>query len=579
MSNPDSPHSLPASLAPVAQPSDEPAPHHEEPTFADILRQFERDYLTTGAPDKPAEALQGTVITVSAEAVFVDIGRKIEGVLSLDQYKAAAGKESVAPGDPVLVTVTGRNEEGYYLLSGIRITRPRDWSGLELAFAEKKTIAGTVTELVKGGLRVDVGIPAFMPASRSGIRELADMEKLIGQEIQCRIIKLDTAGEDVVVDRRVVIEEEEARSKERRFSELQEGAVVRGSVRSLTDFGAFIDLGGVDGLLHVTDMSWRRVGKPGDIVSVGDSVEVMVLKVNPETRKISLGMKQLVPDPWTLAVEQFKVGDRVRGKVVRLTDFGAFVELAPGVDGLIHVSELSWSRKIRKASDVVNAGEAVEVLVLGINLAEKRIALGLKQALGDPWEEIDRRFPIGAVVEGPVVSLQKFGVFVDLGDGIEGMIHISDITSEKRLEHPKEKLANRQVVKAQILEIDRERRRIRLGMKQLEPTSADEFIAGHQIGATVTGRIVQVGRETAKVELGEGVFAECRLKKPEAPQPPAAPSASDVASLSAMLSAKWKEGKSLSGAAQAQGLRAGEIRSFRITALDPAKKKIDLELA
>ena len=574
MSNPDS--TQPAPETPVST----PAAVSEEPSFADILREFERDYLAEKTSDEPAQAIRGHVISVTADSIFVDVGRKMEGVLPLQQYREITGKESVSPGDPAVVNITGRNDEGYYQLSSVRITRPKDWSGLELAFAGKKTIAGMVTEVVKGGLRVDVGVPAFLPASRSGTRDLKIMESMVGQEIQCRIIKLDTAGEDVVVDRRVVLEEEEARSRERRLGELQEGAVVRGTVRSVTDFGAFVDLGGVDGLLHVTDMSWQRVGKPSDIVSVGDSVEVQILKVNPENRKISLGLKQLTPDPWTAAVEKLKPGDRVRGKVVRLTDFGAFVQLSPGVDGLIHISQLSWSKNVRKPSDVVKKDEVVDVVVLSTNLAEKQIALGLKQTLGDPWEEIDKRFPAGSVVVGSVTSLQKFGAFVDLGDGIDGMIHIGDISAEKRLDHPKDALTSGQVVRAQVLEIDQSRRRIRLGMKQLVPTSADEYIAEHQVGATVTGRVVQVGPQTAKVELGDGVTAECRLiKAGPAVAPAATVGQTDVASMTALLAAKWKEGKGSSGSTGPSWLRAGEIRTFRITLLDPAKKRIELELA
>ncbi|HEX5227433.1 MAG TPA: S1 RNA-binding domain-containing protein, partial [Bryobacteraceae bacterium] len=278
----------------------------------------------------------------------MDIGRKVDGVLPVEQFRDAKGELTVRVGDKMVVSITGRDPEGSYTLSTIRVERPKDWSALERAFAEKRTIAGTVSEAVKGGLRVDVGMPAFLPASRSGTRDQAELEKLVGQEIQCRIIKLDTANEDLVVDRRAILEEEEARARAQRFAELKEGDVVRGTVRSVTDFGAFIDLGGVDGLLHVTDMAWQRVAKPSDVVAVGDSIEVKVLKIVPEGRRLSLGLKQLAPDPWTLAAERFHTGDRLQGKVSRLADFGAFVELLPGVDGLIHVSEMSWSKKIKK---------------------------------------------------------------------------------------------------------------------------------------------------------------------------------------------------------------------------------------
>ncbi|MDP8979348.1 MAG: S1 RNA-binding domain-containing protein [Acidobacteriota bacterium] len=541
-----------------------------------MLTQFEQEHH----PDV-TQTLEGTVVSVTPESIFVDIGRKMDGVLPSERFRDGSGQITLKPGAHVRVTVKGREQDGSYQLSTTNVEQPKDWSGLERAFAEGLPISGTVTELVKGGLRVDVGARAFMPASRSGAREQGDLEKLVGQEIQCKIIKLDTAAEDVVVDRRVVLEQEEAQARKKAVSELREGAVMKGTVRSLTDFGAFVELApGVDGLLHVADMAWHRVAKPSDFLKAGDPVEVKILKLNLDTRRISLGMKQLQPDPWTLAAEQFQVGDRVQGKVSRLTDFGAFIELVPGVDGLIHVTELSWSKKIRKASDVLKAGENVEAVVLGVNAAERRISLGLKQALGDPWEEAERKFVPGSVVEGPVTSLAQFGAFIDLGGGIEGMIHIGDISAEKRLNHPREMLATGKTVRAQVLEFDRAKRRIRLGMKQLEPTSADQYIAEHAPGDTVSGRLVEVSGSRARVELGEGVFAECRMptEKKAAPPPVPEPGRADLSSMTAMLSAKWKQGPA-AGAQASEEARSGQIRSFRILSLDAAKKRIELELA
>jgi small subunit ribosomal protein S1 len=550
-------------------------------SFGDILSEFEQSHRG----GRNNEGLEGTVVSISPESVFVDIGRKVDGVVPVEQFRDAAGALTVQVGDKMRVSITGRDEEGCYTLSTIKVERPKDWSALEKAFAEKRTIGGVVTEFVKGGLRVDVGMPAFLPASRSGTKDQADLEKLVGQEIQCRIIKLDTADEDVVVDRRVVLEEQEARAREEKFQQLQEGAVLRGTVRSITDFGAFVDLGGVDGLLHVGDMAWHRVGKPSDVVTAGESIEVKVLKINPEGKRISLGLKQLTPDPWTTAAERFHVGDRVQGKVSRLADFGAFVELLPGVDGLIHVSEMSWAKKVKKPSDLLKTGEMVEAVVLGVNVGERRIALGLKQALGDPWEDAVKKYAVGAIAEGAVTSLTNFGCFMDLGGGVDGMIHISDITREKRLNHPREALSAGQTVRAVVLEVDHERRRIKLGIKQLEPTSADEYIAEHQVGESVTGRIVEASKGRAKVELGEGVFAECRMPEdagngskagPSAPEPAAAKA--DLGSLTAMLSAKWKQGPT-AAAAQAEAPRAGQVRTFRILKLDQQNKKIEVELA
>jgi small subunit ribosomal protein S1 len=500
-------------------------------------------------------------------------------VLPAEKVRDEAGNIPVKPGDKIMVNVLGYNSEGQYELSTVKVERPKDWSGLQAAFADGGIIGGVVQEVVKGGLRVDIGARAFMPASRSGARDVPEMEKLVGQEIRCKITKLDAEKEDVVVDRRVVLEQEEREKREAAFGAIQEGQVLKGKVKTLMDFGAFVDLGGVDGLLHVADLSWTRVNKPADVLKTGDDVEVKVLKVNAETRKISLGMKQLQPDPWTLAVEQFKIGDRVRGTVARVAEFGAFVSLAPGVDGLVHVSEMSWSRKQKKASEIVKVGDFVEVVILGVNPGEKRISLGLKQALGDPWEEAQKKYPVGSTVEAAVSNMAPFGAFVDLGDGIEGMIHVGDITREKRIDHPKDMLKTGQTVRAQVLEFDRERRRIRLGMKQLEPTSMDTFIAEHQVGETVTGRVVDIKADRMKVEVAEGVFAFCKMAPEDNQQnkEEASGGKSDISALTAMLAARWKSGPDL--AAEAKTARTGQIRTFKISSLDAQAKRIQLETA
>jgi len=551
-----------------------------ETSFADILAEHERQQ--SGAAAEPGQACTGRVIDVRSDAIYVDIGRKQEGAIPADALRDAAGEIGVKPGDSILVTVTGRDSNGVYVLSAVRVEVPKDWAGLQRAFDSKAVITGTVEEMIKGGFRVDVGVRAFLPASRSGVREAGEMEKLVGQQIECIITELDVETEDVVVDRRAVLEQRERLAKEAAFAAIEEGQVLSGRVRSLTDYGAFVDLGGFDGLLHVSDMSWSRVGKPEEVLSAGDSVQVKVLKVNREARKIALGMKQLQPDPWTAAAESFKTGDRVRGKVVRLTDFGAFVELAPGVEGLIHLTEMSWSKKARKPSDVLKPGEMVEAVILTMNPAERRIGLGLKQALGDPWEEAPKKYPVGAVVEREIASLANFGAFVQMEDGLEGMIHVGDITREKRLNHPREALSVGQKVRAQVLEFDSQRRRIRLGMKQLEPTSADEFISEHKVGDIISGRVAEVSETRARIEVGEGVTALCNLppKKEERSQKDAAGSAkADVSTLGAMLAARWKSGSSAAPAAGPEALSAGQVRQFRITALIPEKKQIQLELA
>src|ERR1700681_1287180 len=385
----------------------QPVPENTE-SFGDILSQFQKSH---SRKSESSRQLQATVIAVNAESVFFDIGYKSEGILPL----AALQGEPLKPGDKCLVTVKGRDLDGYYELSRFKVERPMDWTGLEKAFTEKTTVLGTVTGVIKGGFSVDVGVRAFMPASRSGVRDAAEMEKLVGQEIRCRIIKLDVTEEDVVVDRRAVAEEEERFAKDQFYSQIKEGDTVSGPVRSLTDYGAFVDLGGLDALLHVSDIAWGRVNKPADMLSVGQAVEVKVLKVasDSDKRRISVGLKQLQPHPWDAVAEKFKAGDRVRGTVTRLADFGGLVELEPGIEGLIHISEMSWSKgKIRKASDVVKPGETVEVVILQVNAAEHRLSLGLKQALGDPWAEVAQRFAVGSLIEGPVTNLTKFGAFV-----------------------------------------------------------------------------------------------------------------------------------------------------------------------
>ena len=554
-------------------PETQPAVESTE-SFGDILSQFQKSH---SRKTEGSRQLQATVIAVNAESVFFDIGYKSEGILPLTALQG----ETLKPGDKCLVTVKGRDLDGYYELSRFKVERPMDWSALEKAFADKASVLGTVTGVIKGGFSVDVGVRAFMPASRSGVRDAAEMEKLVGQEIRCRIIKLDLADEDLVVDRRVVAEEEERSAKDKFYAQVKEGETVSGTVRSLTDYGAFVDLGGVDALLHVSDIAWGRVNKPSDVLSVGQSVEVKVLKVSSEgdKRRISVGLKQLQPHPWEAVAEKFKAGDRVRGTVTRLMEFGAFVELEPGIEGLIHISEMSWSKgKIRRASDVVKPGETVEAVILQVNAAEHRISLGLKQALGDPWVDISQRFQVGSAVEGPITNLTKFGAFVHLSEGIEGMVHVSDISAEKRINQPQDVLRVGQIVKAQVLAIDLEKRQMRLGMKQLVPTGLDEYIAEHNPGDVVTGRLMDDSGNQARVELGDGIHATCKVTtaapaKAEAPKE----SKADLSSLTSMLQSKWKTGSG--GPAKTEPVRAGQVRSFRIVNLDRAAKKIELEFA
>ena len=560
-------------------PANEPAE-----SFKDIFSEYEQSHSRKSEPG--AQGREGTVIAVTADSIVLDIGFKTEGVLPLTAFPA---DKPPKPGDKVQVTIKGRDPEGYYELTRGKVERPTDWASLEKAFAERSTIVGTVTGVVKGGLSVDIGVRAFMPASRSGTRDASEMEKLVEQEIRCRIIKLDVAEEDVVVDRRAIAEDEERAGKERRYSELKEGDTVQGEIRSLTDYGAFVDIGGADALLHVGEISWRRVNKPSDVLSTGQQIEARIIKIDPDKHRVAISMKQLQPHPWEAVAEKFKAGERVRGTVTRIADFGAFVEIEPGIEGLIHISEMSWAKRVKTPGDVVKPGETVEAVILGVNAAERRMSLGLKQALGDPWAAAEQKFAPGTVIEGPVTSLTKFGAFVQLAEGVEGMIHVSEISAEKRINHPQEVLKVGEVVKAQVLALDTAKRLIRLSMKQLVPTGLDEYLAEHKEGDIVTGRMVEVSGGHTRVELGEGVQATCRIPeersaKPEKEDKSAEPSSSssssskpDLSSLGSMLQARWKSGAP-TDEAKPEAARTGQIRKFRIAKLDPATKKIELEL-
>ncbi|HEY1806661.1 MAG TPA: S1 RNA-binding domain-containing protein [Terracidiphilus sp.] len=573
------------SAAEDQDPDSQPVSAESPESFADALQAFERSH-THRAETKQ---LQGTVVSLTTDQVILDVGYKMEGVLPRSAFENNA--ESVKPGDAFPVSITGRNEEGYYELSRHRVAQPRDWSALERAFAEKIAIAGTVTAVIKGGLSVDVGVRAFMPASRSGTRDAAELEALVGQEITCRITKLDVADEDVVVDRRVVLEEQARGELAGRRAALKPGDTVTGTVRTLMPYGAFVEIEpGLDGLLHISDISRARVAKPEDVLSVGEQLTLRILKIDPETGKISLGLKQLQPEPWETAAERYVAGQRIAGDVTRLTDFGAFIELEPGLEGLIHISEMSWAKKVRHPSDLLKQGDRVDAVILSVKppagTEQGRIALGLKQTLADPWSEVEKRFPVGSQVDGPITKIMNFGAFVQIAEGVEGLVHVSEIVADRRINHPRDVLREGQHVKAVILAIDTEKRQIKLSMKQLIPTSIDEYIAEHKVGDTVSGRVVEISPSVI-VELGEGIRGACRTggppsakllgKEPDATAG-SANSAPDLSQLSSMLKARWK-GNAPARSAAPEPLAEGQIRTFKIVKLDPDAKKIEVEPA
>ncbi len=563
---------------------DEPA----DKSFADILNEFEKSNVTAkktsspkakgkgkGKPGGPPP-LRGTVVGMSGDVVLIDYGGKAEGVISASDFADADGNLNVQRGDTFDVAITGFNNEGLATLSRVVGPRPRDWDGLTRAFEAKEVVAGRVTGVVKGGLTVDVGARAFLPASRSGARDAAEMEKLVGQEIRCRIIKIDVDDEDVVVDRRAVLEEEAYQVRQNTLDSLVEGVVVRGTVRSLAGYGAFIDVGGVDGLLHVGDISWARVTDPSSELAVGDVLDLKVLKVDKRAGKISLGLKQMSPDPWEEAVAKFSPGDRVTGEVTRLTDFGAFVEVLPGVEGLIHVSEMSWTKRVHRPGDVLKKGERVEAAVLKVEVPAKRLSLGLKQVLGNPWDTVKDRYPAGKIVEGKVVRLAKFGAFVELEEGIDGLIHVSEFTSERRIQSPAEIVKVGQVVRAVVLSVDVENRRLKLGMKQLEATPADHFLKELAVGDRLTGRVLQVSGNRITVQVSEGVDGVCVLEQGA----PGSPAAVSSGSMAEMLAAAWKGGvKSTTVGSASEPYREGQLRPFTIKSIDPETRKIELSPA
>jgi small subunit ribosomal protein S1 len=566
----------PAAL--VEEDLDEEIPSPDDEFSAALEEHDQTQAEAAGQSGNP----RGTIVSVRDDGYFVDIGRKSEAFLPLEAAHQEPDDERLKVGAEIEASITGRSPDGYLTLSRIIAEHPKSWTQLEAAYSSGAAVACTVTEKIKGGLAVDInGIRAFLPASRSGIRDAAEFDAAVGRELRCRIIQLDIDDRNVIVDARVLLEEERQEQRRETLAGLHEGMVVRGTVRHIREFGAFIDLGGVDGLLHISDLAWWKVKDVAEVLKEGDTLDVKVLKVEQDGNRISVGLKQLSPDPWNAIGDKIEVGDRIKGTVTRLKDFGAFVEIEPGVEGLIHVSEMSWARKVRHPKDMVNPGDVVDVVVLEIKIPDHRIGLGLKQALGDPWERAEAQFQAGTPVEGTVRNLAKFGAFVELLEGVEGLLHISDITNEKRLNHPSEVLKVGQTIKAVVLEMDRDKRRLKIGMKQLEPDSQDEVIAELKAGDRVTGRIVRVEGKEVYVELGEGVKGVCRLETQQVESAEPAPGEKDVSSMSAMLAAAWKGKGGGSAAAASSGplVKPGEVRAFKVARLDPKKRTIELALS
>jgi len=481
-----------------------PAP---EPSYEQMLDDY--SHL---APPAEGEVLQGHVLQIMDKGVIVDVGLKLEGFVPLEQVSSPQGEILVQPGDTIEVMVDRRHTsdmEGYILLSHERASKRRAWETLEKAYREGLLISGRVIERVKGGLSVDVGVVAFMPGTQADVRPVHNFDFLIGQDIAVKVIKLNRRRDNVVVSRKAAMEDEIASRRGSLLEHLEEGAIVTGVVKNLTDYGAFVDLGGIDGLLHVSDMSHGRVAHPSSVVQVGQEVTVRILKFDREKERISLGMKQVTPDPWESIDQRYVPGMRVLGRVVSVTDYGAFVELEAGVEGLIHISEMTWSRRMKHPSKVVKVGDTVESVVLEVKPHERRVSLGIKQLEADPWTTIDQRYSIGSVVEGRVRKLTDFGAFIEIEEGIDGLVHISDMSWTKRIQHPSEILKKGQIVQAVTLSIDSANRRLSLGIKQLQPDAWETFFRSHVIGDTVRGKVSRAVNFGVFVELLPGVEGLC----------------------------------------------------------------------
>lgn len=495
--------------------------------------------------------VRGKVLKITGEDVLVDIGQKSEGSIPRREFLAEDGSLTVNPGDWVDVEIESYDEnEGTFTVSHQKAVRVRAWDELEAAFRNQSNVRGRVTERTKGGLMVDVGMRAFLPGSQADVRPLRNLESLIGQEIVCKVIKLNKARNNLVVSRKAALEEEVGEKKSRLLELLKEGAELPGKVKNVTEYGAFVDLGGLDGLLHVTDMAWGRVAHASEVVQVGQELTVKVLKYDPEKGRISLGLKQLTPDPWEKVSATYQPGQRLAGRVVSITDYGAFIEIEPGVEGLIHVSEMAWGRRLRHPSKIVNVNDRVEIAILEVRPDQRRISLSLRQTLPDPWQTIAERFSAGMAVDGRVRNLTDFGAFVEIEDGVDALIHISDLAWNKNIKHPSEVLKKGQRVHGVILNLDPAKRRISLGLKQLQPDLWEEFFSSTHVGNTINGKVVRIAQFGAFVELRDGIEGLCHNSEIDGDHASNGPTP----------------------------LQVGSEYEFWVVRLDPADKRIGLSL-
>jgi len=483
----------------------------DEMDFGKILAAHEQAH---SSEINENEVVKGRVVKITDQVVVIDVGYKSEGIVPIAEFKDG-DKITVQPGDEIDVFVKQlENNEGYVELSRADALRLQTWDQIERASKEGTNVIGRVTDRIKGGLRVDIGgIQAFLPGSQVDVRPVRNLDSFRNKEIEVRVIKVNKKRGNIVLSRKVVLEEIVNSAKEKTLKNLEEGIVIEGQVKNITEYGAFIDLGGIDGLLHITDMSWGRIQNPSELFKVGENIQVKILKFDRDKERVSLGYKQLIPDPWATTVERYAIGTRVKGKVASVTDYGAFIELEPGVEGLVHVTEMSWSKRVKHPSKLVGPGQEVEAVVLEVDQHNRRISLGIKQIEPNPWDTIAARYGIGTRVKGRVRNLTDFGAFVEIEDGIDGLVHVSDISWTKRIKHPSEALKKNQEVEAVITAIDIEGRRLSLSIKDLEPNAWDRFFDTHKLGDVVTGKVTRFANFGAFVELEDGIEGLCHVSE------------------------------------------------------------------
>ena len=508
-------------VATVTAAADDDDLNYDAADFAAALANFDREQAAESAAAQNLTAeeavVSGTVIKITDKHVVVDIGLKSEGLIPLEQVLDINGAPKFKAGDTVEVVVEREEPEGGYLVSYEKALRHKVWDKLEEAANTKAPVKGMVLGRVKGGLTVDIGIKAFLPGSQVEVRPVRNLDGYIGTEIEVRVIKLNKKRGNVVISRKELLEEDQNAKKAVTLSTLEEGSILTGTVKNLTDYGAFVDLGGLDGLLHITDMSWGRLTHPRDLVNVGDEIQVKVLKFDKDKQRVSLGFKQLTPDPWLDATERYPIGAHVRGRVLSVTDYGAFIELEQGIEGLVHVSEMTWSKRMKHPSKMVKPGDEVDTIILSVNPNDRRISLGMKQLQENPWEQLEDKYPTGAIIEGRVRNLTDFGAFIEIEDGIDGLVHVSNLSWTKRIKHPSEVLKKGEKVRAIVLGVEPENRRLSLGVKQLQPDVWETFFAQHRVGDVIKGKVLRTAQFGAFVEIAEGVEGLCHVSEAVGP--------------------------------------------------------------